>query len=157
MQALSGKQVRKSWADNMVKKVFASLLVSVSFAIVYYAAIYGGFYSDLTGNIGRRAVYIVHKNKRGFWKKFTLWYFRENINKWRYAMFWINLVASLVALILFNVCIWWESALWALKGLKASCAAILITATLGTNYVHRFSSWLDRNFPRPSKRKKRDK
>ena len=64
MQALSGRQVRKSWADNMVKKVFASLLVSVSFAIVYYAAIYGGFYSDLTGNIGRRAVYIVHKNKR---------------------------------------------------------------------------------------------
>lgn len=83
--------------------LFASFLFVGWYLISYYGAFYVCLADDVEFNHGKNRMKNRRKNQKGFWRKFLFLDIRKEVIPWHYAMFWVNLISSVVALIALNI------------------------------------------------------
>lgn len=49
------------------------------------------------------------KNKTNFFVKFTFWDFRNEVVKWHYIVFWINLISNIIIFLLTSLQVFFQS------------------------------------------------
>ena len=86
-----------------LEMICASLLLVGFYLISYHGAFYVCFADDIEFNYGKKRMRNRRKKQKGFWRKFLFLDIRKEVVPWHYAMFWINLISFIVALIMFNV------------------------------------------------------
>lgn len=88
---------------------FEMLFASFLFIGFYLMAYLGPFSVCLSDDVefhyGKKRMKNRRKKQKGFWRKFLFLDIRNEVIPWHYAMFWVNLVSSIVVLISLNVCI----------------------------------------------------
>lgn len=92
-------------------KLFFEMLLLSFMLISYYLITYFGAFSvcfsdDLEFYRKKRMKNVrkkLGKTQKGFLRKFLFLDIRKEVVPWHYAMFWVNLIASIVVLISFNV------------------------------------------------------
>ena len=83
--------------------LFASFLSIALYLMSYYGVFYVCLSDDVEFNYGKKRMKNRRKKQKGFWIKFLFLDIRKEVILWHYAMFWINLIFSNVALIALNV------------------------------------------------------
>lgn len=83
--------------------LFASFLFIGFYGTTYHGAFYVCFRDDVEFHYGKTRMRNRRKKQKGFWRKFLFLDIRKEVIPWHYAMFWVNLISFIVALILLNV------------------------------------------------------
>lgn len=92
-----------------MKLFFEMFLASLLF-IGFYGIVYEGAFSvclsdDVEFHCGKTRMRNRRKKGKGFWRKFLFLDIRKEVVPWHYAMFCVNLISFLIALITLNVTI----------------------------------------------------
>ena len=99
--------MRKGYYGDSVRTFFEVLFVSFLFLGWYLMSYYGAFYvcfaDDVEFHYGKKRMKNRRKKQKSFWQKFLFLDIKKEVIPWHYAMFWINLISSIVALIMLNM------------------------------------------------------
>ena len=88
--------------------VFLELLLAVflfvgGYVVTYEGIFYTCFHDDVDFHYGKTRMRNRRKRQKGFWRKFLFLDVRKELVPWHYAMFWINLISSVPALVLLGL------------------------------------------------------
>ena len=79
--------------------LFASALFIGLYVVLYYGAFDVCFSDDVEFRCGKKRVRNRRKNVTGWWRRFLFLDIKKEVIHWHYAMFWVNLISSIVAII----------------------------------------------------------
>lgn len=83
--------------------LFASFIFIGFYAMIYLGAFYVCLSDDVEFHYGKTRMRNRRKKQKGFWRKFLFLDIRKEVVPWHYAMFWVNLISFIAALIMLNV------------------------------------------------------
>ncbi len=119
-------------------KIFFDMLFGSFLLIGLYLMVYLGAFSvclsdDVEFHYGKKRMRNQRKKQRGFWRKFLFLDIHKEVVTWHYAMFWVNLISFIVALIMFNVYIAYSNEIISII-LRISIGFFFLTSTI-INFV----------------------
>lgn len=86
----------------MLEMLFFSFIYIGCYVMSYYGSFSVCLSDDVEFHYGKSRLK-KRKKQKGFWRKFLFLDIRKEVIPWHYAMFWLNLISSIVTLIMFNV------------------------------------------------------
>lgn len=109
--------------------LFASFLLIGFYLMVYLGAFSVCLSDDVEFHYGKKRMRNRRKKQRGFWRKFLFLDIQKEVVPWHYAMFWVNLISFIVALIMFNVHIAYSNEIASII-LRISGGIFFLTSTI---------------------------